>query len=267
MIKNQKTRTYRSISEFLFRLWAVSVMAVSFSLFAFGALSLTYVIIPLIVIFSSKEKRTSHVQASISLTFSLFIKILHFSGCMRFSFIGFDQLKDEKGTLFLANHPTLIDYVVITSQLRACDNIVKESLWQNFFIKKVIQQAGYIPNIQTEKTLEQIKSAFKKGHNLLVFPEGTRTTHGKEISLKRGSAQIAIRLNAPIRLIHIKCNPPILTKEIKWYHKITQPVIFSVTVGEKIHSDHYLKQHQYPSLAARKLTKDIEKKLQKRIDN
>jgi hypothetical protein len=49
MIKNQKTRTYRSISEFLFRLWAVSVMAVSFSLFAFGALSLTYVIIPLIV--------------------------------------------------------------------------------------------------------------------------------------------------------------------------------------------------------------------------
>ncbi len=47
---------------------------------------------------------------------------------------------------------------------------------------------------------------------LLIFPEGTRTTPGIKPKLQRGAAQIAVRTERDLRVVHITVTPSFLTK-------------------------------------------------------
>lgn len=236
--------------------------AFAFFIFGIGALILAYITIPLILLFSKKDKQKYRVQYAICVNFRLFVLLMQSLRLAQFSFEGKETLKEDHGTLFIANHPSLIDYVVITSVLPYCDNLVKAALWDNFFVRRVIDAAGYITNRQSDEIFNQVENSFKLGNNLLLFPEGTRSTIGKPITLKRGAAQIAIRLNVPVRLIYINCYPRTLTKELKWYQIPKRQVTFSVKVGERILPKNFLNEaNQLPSLAARQLTRYLEKKL------
>ncbi len=212
-----------------------------------------------------KKSTKKVIQRLIHYAFRTFIFLLSGFGLMSFRFIGIDKLKQDKGCLFIANHPTLIDYVAIVSKLPTCDNIVKNSLWQNKYVRNVISSAGYIPNIDPEQTFDAIKSTLQKGNNLLMFPEGTRTVPGQPISLKRGAAQIAIRANAPIRIIHLSCQPNTLAKNEKWYKIAPVKPRFTLKVGQLIDPNTILQETGLPSIAARKLTRVLQKQLEKKV--
>ncbi|WP_239986786.1 lysophospholipid acyltransferase family protein [Fastidiosibacter lacustris] len=248
-------------------LWRLFATGLCFLLFSIGSLILGYLIIPSVIAIStitkSKKSKKHIVQYCIYLTFRYFTQTLSCLGLVDYQFNGFEKLQQDQGTLFLANHPTLIDYVLIVSKLPCCDNIVKASLWQNRFVRKVISDASYIPNINPEQTFDGIKNTLSKGNNLLLFPEGTRSSPNKPITLKRGAAQIALRANAPIRVIYITCIPSTLAKNDKWYKIPAKKPVFTLTVGDLI--DPYLILQQcngLPSVAARRLTKILEEQLQ-----
>ncbi|TNF68909.1 MAG: 1-acyl-sn-glycerol-3-phosphate acyltransferase [Gammaproteobacteria bacterium] len=243
-------------------IWRLFATAFAFGVFGIGALVLAYLTIPLIIICSPKNKRKYKVQHAISVNFRLFVLLMQTLGLAKFSFESKEKLLSDQSTLFIANHPSLIDYVVITSELSSCDNIVKSELWNNFFVKRVIQAAGYIANEQNEDTFNNLRLSLAYGNNVLLFPEGTRSVVNQPIQLKRGAAQIAIRLDVPIRLIYITCQPRTLTKELKWYQIPDRCVNFKVVVGEKINPQTFLNDaNQLPSLAARRLTRYLEEKL------
>ncbi len=248
--------------RFLREIWLIAITALFFIFFAVGGIILAYVVFPAVGLLS-REKSTEKYKAqyAIHLMFRLMIYMLHSLRLIHFTFKNFDRLTEDRGCLFIANHPTLIDYVAIISKLPRCDNVVKESLWKNIFVKGVISKAGYIPNQKSNEFFETIKITLEKGNNLLMFPEGTRTIPGKPITLKRGAAQLAIRLNAPVRLIHIDCKPAFLTKKTKWYQLPLEKPQFILTVGERVDPRDYLIETGLPSLAARQLTRYLEKNL------
>ncbi|APC96397.1 acyltransferase family protein [Francisella frigiditurris] len=242
------------------KLWRIFGTGFCIVLFSMGAFVLSYIYLPLIsLIIKNKEKQKTVAQHAVYVTFRIFIFIVHNLGVIRFKFENMNLLKEDKGCLFIANHPTLIDYVAIVSKLPRCDNMVKKELWENFFYKNLIDIAGYIPNIDAEQTFDQIKDTFSKGNNLLMFPEGTRTVPGQPITFKRGAAQIALRAKAKIRLIHLDCQPVTLTKQKKWYSLPDKQPKFKITVGEKIDPTDFLnKADGLPSLAARQLTRYLQ---------
>ena len=241
----------------LWRLFATSTLFISF---AIGAVILVGIFVPFIKLFS-KAKQKVIAQFLIFISFKKLVIAMKLLGVARFHFQGFEQLKKDKGTLFIANHPSLIDYVIITSQLPRCNNIVKTAITDNWLLKHLVLAAGYIPNYTNEKTLKEIEQVQKQGENLLIFPEGTRTPADNKIKIKRGAAQLSIRFQMPVRLIHIKCAPRTLTKNEKWYKIPPMRVRFDIIVGEKIDPACFLDQSAYPSIAARKLTAYIEKQL------
>ncbi|MBK2124793.1 lysophospholipid acyltransferase family protein [Fangia hongkongensis] len=248
--------------------WRVVATGVCFISFFLGSIVLAYFVMLPILWCVKKLKDKEHSQKTaqwmISGAFSVFVKLMQILGLAKFEFIGFEKLQQDQGCLFIANHPTLIDYVVITSRLSACDNIVKSAMWERKFIRHIISQAGYIPNIEPEKTFKCIERTLAKGNNLLMFPEGTRSTPKSPIQIKRGAAQIAIRTGAPIRLIHIVCKPSTLAKNDKWYTIPTTKPVFSVIVGDKLISKDILNDtKELPSLAARKLTVILQKHIDK----
>ncbi|NNM58890.1 MAG: 1-acyl-sn-glycerol-3-phosphate acyltransferase [Legionellales bacterium] len=248
--------------NFLREIWRVGLTALFFVFFALGGVILAYVVLPVFLFLSRNQEAEKYkAQYAIHQMFRFMIYMLQSLGLINFTFKNFEQLKEDQGCLFIANHPTLIDYVAIISKLPRCDNLVKESLWKNRFIKRIISKADYIPNQESTTIIERIKATLNEGNNLLMFPEGTRTIPGETITLKRGAAQLAIRANAPIRLIHISCKPPFLTKQTKWYQLPFEKPQFTLRVVERIEPGDYLIKTGFPSLAARELTRDLEKHL------
>ena len=101
-----------------------------------------------------------------------------------------------RGTIIVANHPTILDYVLTASMLPEMDCLVKASLRHNFFLKHVIRAADYMSNDGSLETLEEITRRLEAGENILIFPEGTRTRAGVPMKLKRGVAHAALRTDA-----------------------------------------------------------------------
>ena len=93
----------------------------------------------------SAARKTGLIQKTIHYAFRLFLGFIETFKGMEFYFEGADRLGDDAG-LIIANHPTILDVVLLISRLPQADCIVKKELWNNFFLKRVVTSAGYIPN-------------------------------------------------------------------------------------------------------------------------
>ncbi|MBL4829365.1 MAG: 1-acyl-sn-glycerol-3-phosphate acyltransferase [Aliivibrio sp.] len=242
--------------------WRVFATGLCFIFFGIGALCLAFIFVPLQTLTIKDKSKKEHVaQSIIQKAFLLFCQTMKFCGAIDYQFIGTEKLKSDKGCLIVANHPSLIDYVLIGSQLPQCDCLVKASIWDNFFIKGIVKAAGYIPNINPEQLLDSCSERLGSGNLLLVFPEGTRTKEQGEIALQRGASQIAVRTETDLRVIHISVSPSFLTKEKRWYQVPTVKPMFTVEVKERIVVKQFIEDACSLSLAARALNKHLNKVL------
>jgi 1-acyl-sn-glycerol-3-phosphate acyltransferase len=249
----------REIGLSLGVIWRAFGIGLLFVLFSLGSLLLGYVIVPLIHLLSRRKGSLKYqAQYSIHLMFRLIIFAMQALGLIKIIFKDFDKLTLDRSCLIIANHPTLIDYVAIISKLPRCDNIVKEALWHNPFLKRIVTLAGYIPNLDATTTFLAVQNALSQNTPLLIFPEGTRSTPGQPITIKRGAAQIAVRIGVPMHLIHIHCIPPILTKNKKWYKLPKEVPHLILSVGKCWLPPYVDIETVPPSLAARKLTREIQ---------
>ncbi|EGA66029.1 1-acyl-sn-glycerol-3-phosphate acyltransferase [Vibrio brasiliensis] len=242
--------------------WRVFATGFCFSVFGLGGLTLSFIVIPAIrILISDKTEREYKVQNTIQQSFNFFCKLMKFTGAIDYQIVGADILKNDRNCLIVANHPSLIDYVLIASQLERCDCLVKSAIWANPFMKHIVKAAGYIPNETPDDLLAICEQRFEQGNVLLVFPEGTRTTPGVESKLQRGSAQIAVRTGRDLRLIHITVSPSFLTKEKKWYQVPPTKPFFLVEVKDKVEVKPFIEQTTSPTLAARRLQQHLSETL------
>lgn len=113
---------------------------------------------------------------------------------MTYDIEGLEKLQHSQQELVIANHPTLVDVVVLigrwSSQLRGLQSIVTNSLPKvRYRVPVIFLNAGSEQFIHdcVEK-LRQDQAA-----SLLIFPEGTRTAKGELLNeFQRGAANIAI---------------------------------------------------------------------------
>ena len=137
--------------------------------------------------------------------------------------------------MIIANHPSLIDVVLIMSLMDRTQCVVKASVRKNPFMRGVVTATNYIPNLgDPERMIEDCVTALRTGHNLLIFPEGSRTVPGKKVRLQRGFANIALKARAPVRLVTVTCNPPTLRKGEKWYQIPPRRPLFHVRVCDRL---------------------------------
>ncbi|OBT14779.1 acyl-phosphate glycerol 3-phosphate acyltransferase [Vibrio sp. UCD-FRSSP16_10] len=238
--------------------WRVFATGFCFVIFGLGGLTLSFFIIPLIHLVSTNQKTKEYrVQGMIQRSFHGFCQLMKFTGAIDYKIIGADILKQDSDCLIVANHPSLIDYVLIASQLKRCDCLVKASIWANPFMKHVVKAAGYIPNETADDLLLRCKDRFEQGNVLLVFPEGTRTTPGVSSKIQRGAAQIAIRTQRDLRVVHISVSSSFLTKEKKWYNVPLSKPFFLIEVKDKVEVSPFIQQAKSPTIAARRLQQHL----------
>ncbi|RCU52780.1 1-acyl-sn-glycerol-3-phosphate acyltransferase [Corallincola holothuriorum] len=243
--------------------WRVIATGFCFLSFGLGGFLLTIFVFPAIYLIAPKPARRRNLtQSTISKAFLFFTRVMQHLGVMELSTQGIEALKLQRGAIIVANHPSLIDIVLLGAMMERFDCIVKQKLWQHPLLGGVMRAAGFIPNNAGESVIQTCQSHLQEGRNIVIFPEGTRTVPAQPLKLQRGAAQIALRTGAPIRLVHITCVPTTLAKNEPWYNVPTIKPHFSLKVGKLIQSNEFLGDGKEYSVAARQLTRYLAQRLE-----
>ena len=77
------------------------------------------------------------------------------------------------------------------------------------------------------------------------------------MNLQRGASNIALRCDADMLPVTIRCKPSTLTKNEAWFSIPDKKANFSLMVGNTIKVNDFIKQDQSLSVSARRLTDHI----------
>ena len=219
-------------------IWRVGATGLSFASFGLGGVAIGALIAPMVKLSSQDlDIRTQRTQKVIKHSFKGFTEMMVKLGIMTYEVEGLEKLQQSQQELVIANHPTLIDVVVLIGLMERANCVVKQTLWSNPFTKGPVQNAGYILNAGSEQFIQDCVSKLQQDRaaSLLIFPEGTRTAKGEQLNdFQRGAANIALRAGVPIRPVLITCTPSTLTKNEKWYHIPDRPFHIQVKVLDAI---------------------------------
>jgi len=200
------------------RAWRVLGTGFSFALFGVGGLVIGLVLIPLLSVFQSNATaRQTSSRQFIGRGFAIFIRIMKALGVLDYEIQGKENMRGLRGTLIIANHPSLIDVVFLVAFFPQAECVVKQAVVRNIFMRHTVLAANYISNTDPHELLTVCIERLKAGANLVLFPEGTRTDPGQTLQFRSGAAAIAMRANADILPIVIRCVPPTLRKREPWY--------------------------------------------------
>jgi len=236
------------------RVWRIFATGFVFVLFGVGALIISVTMFPLLRLSTwNAETARRRIQHGMQVTFRAFVETMRVLGIFTYRVEGAERLR-KPGRLIVANHPTLIDVVLLVSQMPEVDCIVKSGLWRNPFLRWPVSWAGYLPNAAGEKLIEECSATLRRGHSLLVFPEGTRTVPGKPLRMQRGAAHIALAANSDILPVTITCDPPALFKGNPWYRVPAQRFHMRVVVGEPVAAREFIRDNESPVRTARRIT-------------
>lgn len=244
-------------------LWRLAATAISFVLFGIGGLVLAAVVFPLFNLFVRDATQREYLaQQTVHVVWRIYIRTLVALRVLSFECDGADLLRTERGTLVIANHPSLLDIVFIMSLMDRTQCVVKSAVWQNPFMRGVVRATNYIPNLNDpERLIEDCARALKAGNNLVIFPEGSRTVPGQKRQYQRGFAHMALRAGAPIRLVTLQCDPPTLLKGNPWYAIPPRRPHWTIKVLERIDVAEAFK-YEEPTIAVRRLCAQIERRIE-----
>ena len=247
------------------RIWRIAATGSAFALFGVGGLALAFFAVPILRRLSgSPLERERRTQRLIQRSFHAFMAYMDFVGLSAIRVQGVERLREPGAHLIVANHPTLLDVVVIGSLMPQLDCVVKREAWSNPFMRGIVAAAGYIPNDSGERLVDLCVERIERGGSLLIFPEGTRSPAGGLGSFQRGAAHTALRSGRPLLPVSIRCDPPTLMRGQKWYDVPSRRMQFSIEVGEPIPSP-ALGTGEPRGCAARRMTAELRDFFAKRL--
>jgi 1-acyl-sn-glycerol-3-phosphate acyltransferase len=242
------------MSQRLDHAWRVAGTGLSFVAFGVGGLLLWALAFPLLNLGVREPLRRRRLARKlIQRSFAFHVELMRVLGVLTYEVRGRDRLQRD-GLLVLANHPTLIDVVFLVSLLPNADCVVKSALSRNPFTRGPVRAAGYVCNDDGAALVDDCIAAVRRGGNLVIFPEGTRTRRSAPLQLQRGAANIAVRGRLDVTPVRLSCTPMTLGKGEKWYRVPWRRFHFVVDIQPDLQVAPFIDAARGEALAARRLT-------------
>lgn len=237
------------------RAWRIIATGVAFAAFGLGGVLLRLMLFPLLqLIRRDPAMRVRDARLLLHRSLQLFVFWMRLLGLLRYDIHGQERLQ-RQGLLVLANHPSLLDVVLMIALLPNADCVVRSSLARNPFTRGPIRAAGYICNDSGAGLIQDCIASIRAGSNLVIFPEGTRTPVNGTMRLQRGAANIAVRGGLDMTLVSIHCEPRSLTKGQPWWIVPARRMHFTITVHDDLSVQPFIEAAQGKvSIATRRLT-------------
>jgi 1-acyl-sn-glycerol-3-phosphate acyltransferase len=149
-------------------------------------------------------------------------------------------LARDAGLIIAANHPTMLDALLVIARVPRGICIMRASLMRNPFLGAGARLARYIRNEPPRGMIRSCVTNLKEGGQLVLFPEGTRTIHPPINPFRPGITLIAQMAQVPIQTVLIESESPYLGKGWPIWRTPQFPVVIRVRLGRRFapESDH-----------------------------
>jgi len=180
-------------------------------------------------------------RAMISRGYGMFWRVARATGMLHLQAEVLDALRDERGLIIVANHPSMLDAVMLVARLPRSACILKAGLMRNPLLGPAARLAGYIRNDSTRGMVVCAVADLRDGGQLVMFPEGTRTTRRPLNPFHASFTLIARRAAAPIQTVFIDTDTPYLRRGWPLWRLPPLPIRFTVRLGRRFApADDYL---------------------------
>lgn len=128
----------------------------------------------------------------------------------------------EQPCVLVANHPSLLDFIVLLRDLPNAVCLYKAESLQNPVLSAFIQVGGYIEGIDgssraAKRIIASCCQRLSEGHHVVFFPEGTRSKSASTLRKFRTTAfHAAVKCDAAVQPVVIDCEPLFLGKNQRW---------------------------------------------------
>ena len=239
--------------------WRMLSTGISFLTFFLGSICISIITVPILFIIPVRTERKHKIaRYVIHLGLSFFCKLMQFFGLLNVKLKGLGSINKSNNYLIVANHPTLIDALVLLVTFPTARCIVKKSLWNKIFPGTILKQAGFFSNEKSHYLVEQCVEHLRAGNSLIVFPEGTRSPANGLNPFQPGVGHVAARSGCEVLLVVIKSDPPTLLKGQRWFEIPSKPVDLTLEICNPFPRFIELKNSFKSRTIAREFTKTLQ---------
>jgi 1-acyl-sn-glycerol-3-phosphate acyltransferase len=245
------------VKNYALYLWRVLVKWLSFFIFGCGSVVLMVIIFPAArLVLHSKERFQRYGHWCIYASFNFFIFVMRVIGVARLKTEQREAFRKLRGKIIVANHPSLLDVVMLISLIPNADCIVNAYLLKHF-LTGIVRQL-YIPNsLDFDELAGQCGESLGRGNCLIIFPEGTRTPRSGPVIVKKGAARLSLLSGKPIVPVRIGGNDKwgLGKKDPWWAYNPAERYLYDITMLPEIYPQAYAGLPG--AIAAKRLTDDI----------
>lgn len=246
------------VKNYLFYHYHCFMKLFSYLYFGLGAVILALLVFPWFRLFIwDKEQFGIKTRAFVSHTFRVFINLMRFFGVVRVKVEDKEMLRNLRGKIIVANHPSVLDFVFIMSMVPTATCIVRGNLVKSP-LGGVIKSSYITNTTDFDEMCEECKKLLALGCNVIIFPEGTRTPRHGRNSYKKGAARIALKSGSDVQPIYIGGSDKYsLGKNDPWWsYNHVERLLYDFKVLEEIKIDQY--ENDSEPIAAKHLTEKME---------
>ncbi len=238
-------------------IYRIIIKILSFALFGIGTIIVVTTIFPVMrLLLHPKERFQKYGRIVIFYTMRFFVRAVSITCVVKIDIDNRIAYRNLSSKIIVANHPSLLDVVMLLSLIPNAVCIFKGYL-SHHIIKGIIEQL-YIPNyLDFDILTEACANSLRQGNCIIIFPEGTRTPRSGNVKLKKGAARLSLSSGCSIVPVHIGGTDKYgLGKHdpfLSFNH--TDKYIFSIRMKDEILPSKYADAKI--QLAAKYLTEDI----------
>lgn len=165
--------------------------------------------------------------------FQGYVAVLQLFCACRFDLAELDRLRDAGPLIVAANHPSLLDVVLIASRLPDAVCVIKAALLDRLLFGAAARLAGYIRNDAPLEMILQGRAELRNGAQLVIFPEGSRTARFPLDPLSPGCGLLAWRAALPVQTLLIEYSAPYLGKAWPLFRRPPLPLHGRIRLGRR----------------------------------
>jgi 1-acyl-sn-glycerol-3-phosphate acyltransferase len=173
-----------------------------------------------------------------SFGFRIYLRILTTFCACRLDLSELDRLRGDGALIVAANHPSLLDAVLIVSRLPNAICIMKSSLMDNPLLGAAARLANYVRNDGAMPMIAHSREALAEGAQLVMFPEGSRTRRFPLDPFTPSVGLIARKSGVAVQTVFLEFSTPYLGKHWPLFRRPKLPLYCRARLGRRFEAAH-----------------------------